>query len=665
MKTLDKLITKDMFLNAFDICKSYMDNPRLCDINMLLLKNSFKTCSKNKMEEFYDKWVKNDKLYCNQVFFSSDIVQIPKGINNFREYRFFDIYSMVLYNSIGILFYKLCNNTFNAMSAEKDRVFSFSPTRFIDSKKDGKYVEVKANNDYAITYSKYSKTKEDNIISGTCIIKIDLSKYFDSIIHKKLVELIGKYSLFSTQSEFNIDKEAYDALNFYLDSMMNSKFGIPQGRDNCFSDYFGDIYMKEFDFVSKDLCKSDLLKLKCIIRYVDDITIVYDINNNLNNAEHYKELSKIEQRISRFFLENLNLTINSNKTEYSILKTKKEVTEYIKRNNKKVSSKNDIPVTKKIEKDYEVFKNTLNKFRFNSEDKFKFSLTSQDKENLKLVFDKNFIMYIQKKEIIEELNEIIKKIDFELTIDNMYVMIIFLFLKQKSNKIYCKSFENNITSNMDFKDKRTIHIAMLYYTQELNLLGLTKEIKKHSSELVKDNYGKYLLILSNTKQRKDISLLDNNSIYENITWRFNSKKKREKRFFGESVIPYNLMVESFMNTENINDAQIQQIKNFVFYYRKEEWNLAYNSFYNFFHETCKIVYNNHEDQYNINNIIKDLNKSGILDQQYNLDLLKFADYRNFNTISHPSKNGKSSIKVSKEILDEYIEKISDLIIRIL
>lgn len=201
MKTIDNLISKDMFLNAFKICKSYMDNPRLVDINMLLLKESFQLCSEKKVEEFYDKYIKDDKFYCNQVFFSNDIVQIPKGINNFREYRFFDMYSMILYNAIGILFYKLCNKTFKSIGEKCDKILTFSPTKFNDAQSNKKYIEVKANNDYAVSYNQYSKAKKENIVPGTCVIKIDVSKYFDSIIHKKLVELIEKYSLASTLSD--------------------------------------------------------------------------------------------------------------------------------------------------------------------------------------------------------------------------------------------------------------------------------------------------------------------------------------------------------------------------------------------------------------------------------------------------------------------------------
>lgn len=41
MKTMDKIINKNLFINAYRICSSYALDSSLNDINILLLRNSF------------------------------------------------------------------------------------------------------------------------------------------------------------------------------------------------------------------------------------------------------------------------------------------------------------------------------------------------------------------------------------------------------------------------------------------------------------------------------------------------------------------------------------------------------------------------------------------------------------------------------------------------
>ena len=74
---------------------------------------------------------------------------------------------------------------------------------------------------------------------------------------------------------------------------------------------------------------------------------------------------------------------------------------------------------------------------------------------------------------------------------------------------------------------------------------------------------------------------------------------------------------------------------------------------------------NFDNGYNMNQMINDLCRIGLLTQKDNLNLIKFGDCRNFNSISHPSKNRISAIKVSEEKLKFYIDKIGSLLIKLL
>ena len=133
-------------------------------------------------------------------------------------------------------------------------------------------------------------------------------------------------------------------------------------------------------------------------------------------------------------------------------------------------------------------------------------------------------------------------------------------------------------------------------------------------------------------------------------------------YYLKTDVMYNKLYNKYIDNSNYNIAQIQQLKDFVNYYRKEEWSLAYNSFYNFFHEICKKIFDNHTNDYTIEKIINNLKP--IINDEEKMDIMKFADNRNFNSISHPSKNGIMSIKISEEELNYYINSIGNIIIKL-
>lgn len=667
MKTMDKIINKNLFINAYRICSSYASDSSLNDINILLLRNSFSKLTEKKLLEYYNKYIVNDKFYCIPALFSSDVVHIPKGLSNFREYRFYDIFSMILYNSIGLLFYNICNDIINNIDIKNKRIYTYTPTTFkINNNKSNcyseNYLEVNADKNYRNDYTNYLNRLKACITKDKCIIKIDISNYFDSIPHNKLISLIEEFSPNSSLALYDFDKESSKELNFYFESMMNSKKGIPQGRDNCFSDYLGDLYLKKFDFFVRELVKNEYLNFDCMIRYVDDITIVFDVNKSIDISKHYKILSDITQKIAKFLLDELELSLNSSKTEFIYFDNEENVNEYLYNQCKKVSSKNEIKDNDNIEMMYNDFLNTLKKFKYSSTNRFNFNLSFNDKEILKYVFNNSFCNYLNKGNNIDEVNNIIKDIDLELTADYLYIMIVLFFLKVKNKRLFSNSFSNNIKNNLIMFDKRTIHIAMMYFTQIYKLDGIKNKIKSSLNELKQDDYGKYLIPLSNYYKFEDINYLNSQSIYTIISWRYITEKNISK-ILPKSNIIYNELINNYINSENYNIAQIQQLKDFVYYYKKQEWNLAYNSFYNFFHELCKNVYKNNSNKYDINCIIKDL--KDVINEEENLHLLKFADSRNFNSISHPSKNGIMSIKVSKNDLDFYIDKIGTIIMRLL
>ena len=120
------------------------------------------------------------------------------------------------------------------------------------------------------------------------VLKIDFSKYFDSIPHKKLIERFSKY----------IKDERIIELITYLISTFPGEKGVGLGAQ--ISQIAGIFYLGELD----DYCKI-VLGIKFYVRYMDDIIII-----------HYSKetLKKIKELIieKADFME---LSVNLDKTQ--------------------------------------------------------------------------------------------------------------------------------------------------------------------------------------------------------------------------------------------------------------------------------------------------------------------------------------------------------------
>ena len=89
MKKISDVITEELFVNAYKICKKYSEKEFITDINLMLLKNAFKSITENNIRMYYKKYIKSELFYSIPYLFSTDNVSIPKNVNGLREYKFF------------------------------------------------------------------------------------------------------------------------------------------------------------------------------------------------------------------------------------------------------------------------------------------------------------------------------------------------------------------------------------------------------------------------------------------------------------------------------------------------------------------------------------------------------------------------------------------------
>jgi retron-type reverse transcriptase len=121
------------------------------------------------------------------------------------------------------------------------------------------------------------------------VLKCDIRKFFASIDHKMLKEILGK--------------RIFDALTIKLLESVIDSFSTTEGKGlplgNLTSQLFSNIYLNEFDQFVKHT-----LKAKYYVRYADDFVFISE------NREHLEKLVLI---IRDFLSQKLNLELHPNK----------------------------------------------------------------------------------------------------------------------------------------------------------------------------------------------------------------------------------------------------------------------------------------------------------------------------------------------------------------
>ncbi len=159
----------------------------------------------------------------------------------------------------------------------------------------------------AIERFDYFKKKVSKNNTNSCyILKCDIKKYFDSMNHAVLINILKKkikdekvirlIKIILENHKSNNDKENKNNKN-------KENKGMPLG--NLTSQFFANVYLNEFDQYVKHK-----LKIKYYIRYVDDFIIMH---NSKSQLELYKT------KINLFLKTNLKIELHKDKSKIILL----------------------------------------------------------------------------------------------------------------------------------------------------------------------------------------------------------------------------------------------------------------------------------------------------------------------------------------------------------
>lgn len=681
MSELSSIVTKEKFINAFHICKEYCEKTdNILDVNFRVLKDHFIELTEAQVTSYYNKFIDSEFVYGLPELHSCEGITIPKKATGVREYKFFPAFSMILYNAVGLVFVDTCNEVVKNIKFNRKKIYPFYPTKFILNQNTNFETERwRVKNDYKTEFNKYQVALEELTVPNSAILQLDLTQYFETIVHEKLISLLYEFSNQSTLSKNKLDAKSETILEFYFEALMNKRFSIPQGRKNFVSDYFGYLYLVPFDMNIESLCSGYNLKFSGMLRYVDDITIILENELNLPNEDVFRTLLEIESNIINWLLKDLGLSINSSKTKRKLIINEDQKSNFIKENKKSISGielkeegegdnleSENSNLTKTLDEVYNEFKSVLTKFKFPNSSDYNISITKEEREILKMILsNKSLQDFVLKPNNKEEIISILKDIDLELIVDYINILIVLFYLKEKKGGGYPfkKFIEDYITKGVKLNDKRRIHIIHILLAQkDIDNSEILKLIVQNKEFLLKDNYGKYLLYFTeNFHLEENYDAFSENSIYFRLGHEKVVKKPFLKSYLYNKHNVYQSVIKQLSQHHSGDKAISDQLKHYVIYRRQKKWDLAFNHFHNLFHQIVKKTFILN-DQSSIKEIIEKADKLNLEEQ---LDLDKFYNRRNFNMISHPSQKEQPAEKVSIKDLEYFETKIFAIINKIL
>ncbi len=280
-----------MFKHIFKCCcfKEFKDHKELCSIENLYL--AFEKASKGKSNKLYvlkfeenlDEELKNLQIELELQTYKPHaltrfVVRDPKT-RTIHSSHFRDrVVYHALVNIIEPIFEKIF--IYDSYASRINKGTHNAVKRFEEFQR-------KISNNGRLV----KNNKSNNNVMGY-IFKADVRKYFDTVDHKIMLELLQRKIK---------DEKVIWLIEQILSNYENEIPGKGMPLGNLTSQFFANVYLNELDYFVKHK-----LKIKYYLRYVDDFVI---LDKELKNLEFYKE------EINNFLKSELKIELHPDKSK--------------------------------------------------------------------------------------------------------------------------------------------------------------------------------------------------------------------------------------------------------------------------------------------------------------------------------------------------------------
>ena len=608
----------------------YMNNNmHFCTLNIDYFNKLGKSRrDKISKKNYFENRIANNLFYGLGNEFFIEEYAYPKKIYGIRNYKFISYSMNCIHNSIGLYILKISDdfirnyyNKIQSISSEYGGNITYNDKQISFSKNNLYYLK---------HHEKYKKNLLKYIDDDKVVIRIDIQNYFNDIKIIKLLELLDCIAIKpSDKIKYKFDETTKKEIETFYKFIMKDEKGIPIIDNGIISNFIGHLFLCFLDLEIDELMKERGYSDYKIIRYMDDIHIVFNPKTSIvegdNNKSAWKESIDVLSKLKDIIYYKFGLYINS-KTRVYLLWEQKEKVKFLE-DSKYISflgeyvqpldiykEKNNNDPNDKVD---EIFVQ-LNKIKkggikleYNSEEDI-------NQDALYNVFETSVANLLNKSENTEKLKEIFNEFDFDLIKINPFVLTVLAMKNVEVKQKYIKF--------LMYKDIDTSNDLIMY-------IEALRQDKFKDKTLLSKIYGcKDECFKNIIKRLKDTNINLEETEYFNLSF-----KDVEKILNGKLEYDFSIIKQTTLRV--LNEQQ-------------EDFSIALNHLVNEFQSICFSIHEaKNKENYNASKVIEFL-KERRINYELCLKIGNMFDRRNNNLVSHSGDKVVTGFAVGKK---EYME----------
>lgn len=391
-------------------------------------------------KEYFRGRIENNLFYGLEKEFAIRTYPIPKSNLGLRKYSFFTYPMRAVYNTIGLYLLGITQEFILQYYRLHKHILSYYGGWLHLDERDQ---TLRLSYD-AVWYKPHYKRFRNRVrkeVSGDTkdkiVIHIDIQNYFEEISIPMLLDFITEYVKPSVQREMRFDAITSSQIISFFNFISNGRSGIPQNDNDVISSFIGYLYLVFGDLlIDEEIGKAQApLKEYSIIRYMDDMYISLEFEQEVPVTQREIVISLLAARIADCLYQKLGLRLNT-KTKLFWLNKEEDKTNLLN-NLKRVSPGYDIPdddtsmdVNAKL---YLIFKQ-LEQLKRASLDPTFDARGELDDEIFKEVYNEAVNNLLQKPENRKRIHGIFEQFNFDLVIAQPREILILMLVDRSASE---------------------------------------------------------------------------------------------------------------------------------------------------------------------------------------------------------------------------------------